>query len=224
MRHASGSSSGACSGTCRGGGRPAPARTPPCRERSGSRPRRVGGERRSGWVASSSTKRAIRSSRDSRTALCRDAHAPTCASRGRDAKYASDSSGRGPLDRSGHAHLSVELLPQERERRVRVLAQMSRLAALVVRVEHEPTVVEASQQHVSHRRAPVGSGGRDGDRVREMDALGFRVLDPPPELDHRIGGEVIDLEREIRLTAHAQLYVSRPPGPARDVRSGRCTA
>ena len=100
------------------------------------------------------------------------------------------------FDRAGDTHLAIELLPQQGECRVWVVRKMAGLAALEVRVEGEPPFVEPAEQDVTRRWPAVGIGRRERDRVRQVDAFGLRVLEPPTELDHGIGGEVVGLERE----------------------------
>src|ERR1044071_1835745 len=73
---------------------------------------------------------------------------------------------RYPLDRALDAHLAVELRPEEDERRVRVLGELSSLAAVVVGEEDEAPLVAPLEQDDARRGAAVAVGGRPSPRPR----------------------------------------------------------
>src|SRR5690625_2136248 len=65
--------------------------------------------------------------------------------------------GLGELLRAAfHPHLSLQLLPPERQRHTRIRRDIVRLSAVIVRVEGKTTVVDILQQHHTCRRPPIG--------------------------------------------------------------------
>ena len=127
--------------------------------------------------------------RDPSGSLCREASAPSCASRGRVAKYASDSSSETWLDPPLDPHLAAERRPVEQERRLRVRLQLAPLPRRVVREEDEPALVEALQQHHPHRRRTARIRRRERHRLRHLERRA-RLGEPAPELLERVGGEI----------------------------------
>src|SRR5439155_18179871 len=80
-----------------------------------------------------------------------------------------------------------------------------RLPALVVRVEDEPRIVNALEKNHAHRRAPVSSGGGQGDGVGRIGVIRARLLVPTGELPEWIGIEVA----AAKLTVHDYLAGGR---------------
>ena len=68
-----------------------------------------------------------------------------------------------------------------------VQAELVALATLVVRVEAEPSCVEAAQQHHPRRRPPVEIGRRDHHVVGLVGDRGDRLVVPAGELHEGVG-------------------------------------
>ena len=100
-------------------------------------------------------------------------------------------------------------VPVEEERGLRVRLELASLPARVVREEDEPALVEALQKHHPHRRSPVVSRRRERHRLRNLERLG-RLVEPPPELLERVGGEILPAELGFRL--HAQSFARSSAG------------
>jgi DNA-directed RNA polymerase subunit RPC12/RpoP len=83
----------------------------------------------------------------------------------------------GPLD----AYLPFERVPGEDERDARVRGHLASLAAVIVREEREPAIVERFQQHEPHRRQPLGRASGERERVRLVDAGPDGLLEPTAE-------------------------------------------
>src|SRR5262249_37182396 len=96
---------------------------------------------------------------------------------------------RNPLDAPLHPHLPTERRPVEEERSLRVCLDLTPFPRGGVRVKGEPTLVEALEQHHSHRGRTAGSRGRERHCLRHLDR-GCRLGEPVPELLERIGGEI----------------------------------
>src|SRR5687768_7490681 len=90
------------------------------------------------------------------------------------------------LHGAADAHLPLDRRPEEQQRRAAVLRQLARLAAVVVRVEHEAALVNALKEHRAGRRVAVGRGSGQGHRVR-IDLQLPRLSEPPRELPEWIG-------------------------------------
>ena len=114
---------------------------------------------------------------------------------------------RPPLDRPRHVHLAIELLPEEHEGRPRVLGQLPTLAALAVREELEPALVDPAQQDVTCRRPSLRIGRRHRHGVGQRHPGSLGVVEPLAELLDRIVEKVGAIERavvvEARRRAHA---------------------
>ena len=92
---------------------------------------------------------------------------------------------RDARDGSFDPDLTVELGPVEERRGVRVRVELLGLAAVVVGVEDQPALVEATQEHDTRRRPPVPGRGRDGHRRGLVVSGDLRVGVPSFELRKR---------------------------------------
>lgn len=74
---------------------------------------------------------------------------------------------RQPLYLAFHAYLLLGTRPVEAERRPAIDLELAALAASVVRMEHEPTVVDSAQEHDPDRRMSrhIGRGECHGHRI-----------------------------------------------------------
>jgi hypothetical protein len=102
-----------------------------------------------------------------------------------------------PLDPALDPDLTLQLAPPEDQGRPRIGGQFGALAALVVGVEAEAALVEPAQQdHPGRRPAVRGRGGQGhGGRFKQAGPLG--LLEPAPELDHRIGVDLALAKRSL---------------------------
>lgn len=92
------------------------------------------------------------------------------------------------LHRSGHPDLPVHWEePMKEGSREWIRLQIPALVAFPVGVEDETSVVDASEQHHSGGRAPIGRGCGNCHRLGHGLASCPRSLEPPGQLGHRIG-------------------------------------
>ena len=171
------------SASARAAWRHRPSRTRRRAGAAGSRPRTPGrGTSRPSNSLVNSATRASSSSRLASGWLCRDAHAPTWLPRGRDAKYASDSSRARPHHSALDPHLLLQPVPVEAQCRVRVHDEFLRLARRVVRVEQQTRPRRRSGPGRRARKAclprPRSRASRRGDRPVEAARAVRRVPRP----------------------------------------------
>src|SRR4051794_2636643 len=93
------------------------------------------------------------------------------------------------LDSPLYPNLTAEWPPVEEKRGLRVRLELASLPGRVMRVEDEPALIEALQEHHPHRGRPA--------RTRRRERRGLRHLqrraglgEPPPELLEGVGGEI----------------------------------
>jgi hypothetical protein len=92
------------------------------------------------------------------------------------------------LRRSGHPDLPVHWQePMKEGSGEWIRPQLPALVAFPVGVEDETSVVDASEQHHSGGRAPIGRGCGNCHRLGHGLASCPRSLEPPGQLGHRIG-------------------------------------
>jgi hypothetical protein len=93
--------------------------------------------------------------------------------------------------------------------------EFAALAALIVRVEHEPGFVSLLDQHHPHRWQAIRGGGRHSGRLRRPHAGAGRLLKPARELPKRIAINILLAQRPSEVRHGDIIGVSRPPRPAR---------
>lgn len=92
------------------------------------------------------------------------------------------------LDCSGHSDLSVHWEePMEEGSGEWIRPQLPALVAFPVGVEDETPMVDASEQHHSGGRTPIGRGCGNCHRLGHGLASCLRNHEPPGQLGHRIG-------------------------------------
>ena len=84
----------------------------------------------------------------------------------------------------------------------RVLGQLAPLSAGVVREERQPALVGVLQQDHPRRRGAVARRGRQGHRLRHLDARLARFREPALELAERVRVEVAPAERPVAVVLH----------------------
>src|SRR5436190_2121143 len=118
---------------------------------------------------------------------------------------------RHARDRAFDADLAPEGVPVDEERRARVRLELPALAARVVRVEDEPLLVEALEQHHPQGRLPLARRGRERRRLgRAHD--GPRLLEPALELPQRVGVQLAPPQRHLPLVRHGDSSARRSAG------------
>src|SRR5690606_3002872 len=86
------------------------------------------------------------------------------------------------------AHLPSERIPPEDQRRARLVREIARLRALIIRMEHEPALVERAEQHHARGRLAARAGGRERHGVRLVDAAARGGFEPFGKERNRIDG------------------------------------
>jgi hypothetical protein len=85
-----------------------------------------------------------------------------------------------------HRDLPLHRQPGEEQCRAGVGVEFAALAALVIRIKHEPAPVAGLEQHRAGRGPAIARRGRERHRVRLRDLRGFGFLKPLLELSPAI--------------------------------------
>ena len=215
------------SGSGRGAGWRGAARTPRPRGGRGSRPTlsaAARGCRRARPRARRAARTARPASRAARSGARRPHRAMLRAAGSRSTRRTPRPTGARPAPRAGPDGRAT---PVEEERSLRVRLELTPLPRCVVRVEDEPALVEALQQHHPHRR---GTGrGRRRERHRLGHVQRFCGLgEPAAELLEWVGCEIGAPQLRLRLATQRRPPRRRasrgaPPGARSSPRARRRT-
>jgi len=95
------------------------------------------------------------------------------------------------LDHPLNADLAFKCMPGEHEGNTRVRREFLSLAAIVVREEREPAIIERFEKHEPRGRKPIRCGCRQHECVRFMNARSDRLSEPSVKERERIVPRVL---------------------------------
>src|SRR5262249_40758713 len=98
------------------------------------------------------------------------------------------------LDHAFNPDLAMKGVPVKRQGHTRIAHHLAALAAFVIREEDETSLITTFQQHDAPGHAPIRRRGRErhGFNVRLRGLHG--LIEPPFELDDRVGGDLAFVE------------------------------